>query len=93
MPAVPKIVPVRLRGNALRVLRFECFKRDNFRCVKCGRAVSFSGTHPVQPPMHMAHIKGRGVGGADELSNVETLCPTCHLVGKHNPKSVPRKSA
>jgi hypothetical protein len=86
----PKIKPVRLTGNAMRVLRFECFKRDGGRCAVCGCLVSFSGKSTKYPPMHMAHKRSKRLYG-DVLSNVETRCAHDHLVTGHNPKSVPPK--
>lgn len=85
--------PGRLRGNAMKALRLECWLRDGGDCVVCKRPVSLSGKHILWPPMHMAHVKSRGAGGMDVIDNVKTKCPTCHLVLEHNPKCVPRKSA
>ena len=84
---------VRLTGADLAALRVSCFLRDGFRCQECWRRV-----HPLAPEWapsraHMAHVEGRGAGGSDELSNVRTLCGDCHMVGEHNPKSVPAKES
>lgn len=50
---------------------YEVFKRDNFRCQKCG---STNNLHP-------AHIEHRKLGGDDTKNykrNVVTLCGDCH---------------
>lgn len=84
-----KLGIVRLYGKAKTALRRECYARDNEGCVECGDWVPFSG--PLMHRMHMAHIVGLGRGGSDILSNVRTLCYSCHLIDEHNPKSVPKK--
>ncbi len=78
-----KLGRIRLKGDALAALRRECFTRDNWRCVDCGKPVSWvSG--------HMAHIQSRGAGGSDVIDNVLTKCADCHWK-EHNPKAVPSK--
>lgn len=80
-----KVRPGRLKGKALSALRAACFDRDGGICVGCG--------FPVDPShWHMAHVRGKRMWG-DSLDNVKTMHPYCHLVGEHNPKSVPRKAA
>jgi 5-methylcytosine-specific restriction endonuclease McrA len=85
----PKTKPIRLEGIALKALRTQVWYRDGGKCVDCGTPVAFENGGFRN--MHMGHIKSRGAGGSDELSNVRSLCLQCHLVGDHNPKSVPRK--
>lgn len=82
MPAVPKVVPVRYTGNALRTFRFLIFARDKGRCVKCKREVSFNGKRSDIPPMHLSHKRNKRMWG-DSPGNCETMCPECHLVGVH----------
>lgn len=74
---------IRLKGTALAKLRRQCFVRDGWRCVTCGRTVSWASGH-------MAHVVSRGAGGSDILSNVLTKCGDCHNGEEHNPKSIPR---
>lgn len=83
MTAFPKTAPVRLKGKALTKLREDCLERDGNLCQDCGQGVddAVPKWHPLKP--HMAHTKGRGANGADELSNVRTLCGSCH-VKSHN---------
>ncbi len=63
---------VRLTGKALERLRQECFERDNWTCTcGCGRGAPLV--------LDMAHIKSRGAGGSDCLSNVKTMTHECHM--------------
>jgi 5-methylcytosine-specific restriction endonuclease McrA len=60
-------------------LRWQVYKRDNFRCVSCGRS-------PAKDPsveLHVDHIKPWSKGGETVLENLQTLCATCNL-GKSN---------
>ena len=81
--------PGRVTGKAMEALRRACFERDGYRCqhqafiadtnclhARCMRLVTWDNGH-------MAHIKSRGAGGKDELSNVTTKCPDCHVVREH----------
>ena len=82
---VGKLGRVRLKGEALEVLRRYRFTMDGWRCVDCGRAVGWvSG--------HLSHTVSRGAGGSDTIENTRTRCEDCHLVHQHNPKSVRSKS-
>ncbi len=76
--AFAKNAPVRLSGRDMDILRLKCFQRDRSRCCECRQSVSDSlpAWHPKKA--HMAHIKSRGAGGADELINVRCLCGDCH---------------
>jgi 5-methylcytosine-specific restriction endonuclease McrA len=81
---VGKTGRIRLKGKALEELRIAVFQRDAFRCSECDRSVTWESGH-------LAHIISRGAGGSDTMENTRVLCSTCHLVGEHNPKSVPKK--
>ncbi len=80
--------PGRLKGDALAALRAQCFERDQFRCqyrIRTGYALdgSICGYALCWEPVtwdsgHMHHLKTRGAGGKDELSNVQTICASCH---------------
>lgn len=49
-------------------LRKQVFKRDDYKCVKCGFPKNLT----------VDHITPRHAGGTDELSNLRTLCVLCH---------------
>lgn len=70
---------VRLKAQAMRELRFEVFRRDGWKCVDCGVPVRWDGIGAG----HLAHIRSRGAGGSDTLSNTRLLCSACHR-GEHN---------
>jgi hypothetical protein len=60
-------------------LRFIVMKRDNFRCVKCGRS-------PATDPeiiLHVDHVMPYSKGGESLLENLQTLCSRCNI-GKSN---------
>jgi 5-methylcytosine-specific restriction endonuclease McrA len=77
-----KLGVIRLKGPALAALRRARFILDRWKCVDCGRPVSWASGH-------LSHLVSRGAGGSDVIENVRTKCGDCHLVGSHNPKSVP----
>ena len=66
-----------LFGDDMARLRQNVFARDGFECCgdvdgeRCGRIVT-------RDSGHMHHIKARGEGGDDSLSNCVTLCWKCH---------------
>ena len=82
---------VRLTGDDLTALRASCFVRDHFRCSECDRRVSPLAPEWADSRAHMAHIEGRGVGGSDVLSNVQTLCGEHHRA-EHCPRPVRSKT-
>jgi hypothetical protein len=56
-------------------LRFLVMKRDNFKCVKCGRS-------PATDPnivLHIDHVKPWSKGGKTIFENLQTLCSNCNL--------------
>jgi hypothetical protein len=56
-------------------LRFLVMRRDNFKCVQCGRA-------PATDPkivLHVDHIKAWANGGETVLENLQTLCSKCNI--------------
>lgn len=67
--------------EASKSLRFDVFKRDNFKCVICGKSPS---TTPGLE-LHLDHIKPYSLGGETILDNLQTLCSDCNL-GKTNKK-------
>lgn len=56
-------------------LRYKVLKRDNFKCVICGKAPS---THPGIE-LHIDHIRPYSLGGETTLDNLQTLCQNCNL--------------
>lgn len=53
-------------------IRYEVFKRDNYKCVICGRG-------PPDVTLHVDHIIPVSRGGKDTLDNLRTLCDECNL--------------
>jgi 5-methylcytosine-specific restriction endonuclease McrA len=73
------------------VIRHRIFERAGGHCEHCGICV-IEGYAGGWSSMNLHHIVSRGAGGDWEDSNLECLCLKCHLVGEHNPKSVPSKA-
>ena len=63
-------------------LRYDVMKRDNFRCVLCGR----SAQEGVK--LHVDHILPVAKGGKTVPENLRTLCDQCNLgkSDKYDPK-------
>ncbi len=60
-------------------LRFLVMRKDNFKCVACGR-------NPATDPniiLHVDHIKAWDKGGETVFENLQTLCSVCNI-GKSN---------
>jgi 5-methylcytosine-specific restriction endonuclease McrA len=57
-------------------LRFEILKRDNSKCIMCGRS-------PPEVTVHVDHIISFSKGGKTIASNLRVLCSDCNL-GKSN---------
>ena len=55
-------------------LRYDVFKRDNFKCVLCGASAKDDGVK-----LHCDHIIPISKGGKTVLSNLRTLCDRCNL--------------
>lgn len=56
-------------------LRFRVFKRDNFRCIACGRSPA---TH-LNIELHADHVLAVANGGKTVIENLQTLCQGCNL--------------
>lgn len=54
--------------------RWEILRRDNYRCVRCGR--SPSSDHKVQ--LEVDHVKPVAKGGTNDIDNLQTLCWECN---------------
>ena len=52
--------------------RVEVHRRNNFKCVICGR----SGTK--KNPLQVHHIKNKCRGGNNSPSNTTSFCKECH---------------
>jgi len=58
-------------------LRWQVFKRDNWKCLACGRRAEDNVI------LHIDHIIPRSKGGKDEIENYQTMCDICNI-GKSN---------
>lgn len=54
--------------------RKRVYKRDNYECNKCGR----KGGPDRYVELHAHHIIPKSKGGSHELSNLQTVCKSCH---------------
>lgn len=94
MPSFPKPgASVRRNSPMTRkekdAIRTAVFNRAEGKCEDCGKPLILEAGH--WGSMHLSHNKSKGAGGSWDLSNLECLCLTHHLVDRHNPKSVPSK--
>lgn len=77
-PRTHKLVP-RLTGEALHLLRNDCWNRDRGRCQDCGKVLYYSARFDGDPDAYdMAHRRNKRMYG-DTLENVRTLCHRCHM--------------
>lgn len=53
--------------------RYKVLKRDNSKCVACGRGVNDGVT------LHIDHKLPFSLGGLTELDNLQTLCSECNI--------------
>lgn len=65
------------RSKMSESLRYDVFKRDNYRCCICG----MSSKDGVK--LQVDHIIPVSKGGKTEMSNLQTLCSRCNI-GKSN---------
>lgn len=54
-----------------KAARREVLLRDNYQCQMCGVVVHGKRAH-------VDHIVPKSKGGSDEVSNLRTLCVSCH---------------
>lgn len=59
--------------NSFLKLRFEIFKRDNFRCQYCGR-----NPREDKTKLHIEHIIPKSRGGTNQINNLTTSCAECN---------------
>jgi len=55
-------------------MRFQVLRRDNFRCVYCGRS---PGVDEVR--LHIDHVVPWSKGGETVIENLRTSCRECNL--------------
>jgi 5-methylcytosine-specific restriction enzyme A len=53
-------------------VRQYVLERDRFQCQSCGKAAQ-------ETPLHIDHIIPLAKGGANDMSNMHTLCQSCNL--------------
>lgn len=75
-PALPNAILPGLNGTDMRKaiskkLRFDVFKRDNFKCQYCG-------AEAPKVVLHVDHINPVAKGGKNELLNLITACEGCN---------------
>lgn len=62
--------------------RTAVFERDNWRCVRCGRAKDEPYANrrgrPAVTSLEVDHIIPRSDGGTSDLANLQTLCSSCN---------------
>ena len=68
-----KINNAKGKRNIPLSFRYQVFKRDNSKCVACGRSVSDGAI------LHVDHKIPYSLGGLTELSNLQTLCSECNI--------------
>lgn len=61
------------RNKLTKSMRYDVLRRDNFKCVLCGK---FSQDGSI---LHVDHIIPIARGGKTVLSNLRTLCDECNL--------------
>ena len=69
----------RLDRRRWAAARRDCFERDGYRCVECGKAGRLEAHHlvPVSERPELAYA----------LDNLATLCPGCHIDAHGNAPS------
>lgn len=63
------------QSQNLLSLRFEIFKRDEFKCRYCGRGPSIDNTVILQ----IDHVRPKAKGGDWSKQNLLTACQECNL--------------
>ena len=78
----PEKPPMRLQRNISGRLRAQVLERNGFTCASCGVSAGDIGANGRKAVMHVGHIQPKSEGGADELSNLRTLCSVCNQGAK-----------
>jgi hypothetical protein len=69
----------KLRKNINNSLRFDIFKRDNFKCIYCGSSPAINNNTQLE----VDHVIPVSKGGDNSISNLKTICKECNS-GKFN---------
>lgn len=71
----------RMQGWEWRQARQKVYERDNFVCQDCGCKCLAKQASKLDPKRRIQahHIIRRRDGGTDDLSNLVTLCASCHM--------------
>jgi uncharacterized protein YozE (UPF0346 family) len=64
---------IKYRSGISPKIRFEIFKRDNYKCQVCGASVKEDGVK-----LEVDHKNPKSMGGTDDESNLWTLCFDCN---------------
>jgi hypothetical protein len=71
-------------------LRAAVLDKNGFTCQMCGLTPGDMDPYTGRPVrLHIGHIKDKSIGGADELSNLRTLCSTCNQGAKNTTTEKP----
>lgn len=71
-----------IRGARWEAMREAVFRRDNWRCVACGRL----------GPLECDHVRPLALGGAPwDPANLQSLCHDCHA--EKNARERPRRGS
>ena len=68
-----KVVANKTKRNIPLGMRYKVFKKDNFKCVACGKNANDGAK------LHIDHKLPFSLGGLTELNNLQTLCSECNL--------------
>lgn len=83
----------RLDTAEWRRIRRKVYERDNWTCQDCKQATKNFRDSKKDPRRRVQahHIKSRRNGGSDDLSNLVTLCMSCHHKRERaeNPRPLP----
>lgn len=62
-------------------IRHNAFKRDDFKCVKCGKKEGDDSIYGGSVYLIGDHINPIALGGSEwDLSNIQTLCSDCNKI-------------
>ncbi|MBM4136951.1 MAG: HNH endonuclease [Nitrospira sp.] len=72
------------RGDNWNIIRRKIYKRDNWKCLICGK-------HCSRKEIQCHHIVPYKQGGANDETNLVTLCNVCHAKVEQDRKQFDRK--
>lgn len=73
------------RGKGWNTQRRKAWERDKYKCQHCGKTKKQIGRHP--DVHHIIPFREFGLDRAEEANQIEnliTLCPDCHMKAEHN---------